>query len=674
MMFTSPMTQLFAVVLSKDRERVTESLLRAGVMQFLQTTELDLGTRDSSLSTLASRDSLSDMADLRRRVEGFLHTIGIVPATPRETDLNPQVEVNLDEEKRRLDEIDGQRESLRERQRALQQEINKLEDLLRQVTLYGIGLEGVTLPNQQSILSVQTGKLPVEQDPQLADALKGLPAMSVALGTEGDVSHHLLISMKRDRDRIESLLRDLQWTEVELPAEILTVHKDLAAELRAKIKTLSEEQKKLQTQVVGLIEKQANRLQLLWVRLRVRELCLRIQGNFQSSSRTVLFVGWLPTGKKQNLEKAIQQASGNRCYTEWVEAGDKGMIGHDIPVQFNNPPWLAPFQMLVSNFGVPQYGTIDPTPFVMPLYLALFGLMFADAGQGLVLMLLGWLGMSHFKHKSSQKGLRCLACLIIWCGASSVLFGVLFGSYFGVAWIKPVWFDFHGVVVGHTVAEAVITEVSDILKITLYLGITVISLGLLFNWVNLVRTKKWMDLVFDKGGVLGGWMYAGGIYTATYMVTHEYKTLPAGGVLFLLLGLPGLLLMLKEPLHYWQHRHDAEEPVRIPMLAMNILMEWIVELLEIFSGYLSNTLSFLRVAGLGIAHVCLMISFFTMAGMTDSVLMKVLILILGNVLVIGLEGLSAGIQALRLNYYEFFTKFFHGTGKLHTPIALNSDA
>jgi len=100
-------------------------------------------------------------------------------------------------------------------------------------------------------------------------------------------------------------------------------------------------------------------------------------------------------------------------------------------------------------------------------------------------------------------------------------------------------------------------------------------------------------------------------------------------------------------------------------------MKWLVELLEIFSGYLSNTLSFMRVAGLGIAHVCLMVSFFALAEMTSG-LWSVLVLIAGNVLVIALEGLSAGIQALRLNYYEFFTKFFHGTGTLYTPISLAS--
>lgn len=672
MMFTTPMTQLFAVVLGKDRERVTEALLRAGVMQFLQTTEWDADSGDS-LQAIESKAPLGDIADLRRRIEGFLHTIGVVPIAPQETDLSQRVTVPLEEESKRLDQIDGQRESIRERQRALQQEILKLEDIQRQIKLYGIGLEGVKLPNQQSILSMQTGKLPAAQGGQLATALKGLPALTLELGVEGDVSHHLLICMKRDRDRIDGILNDLHWNEIELPAELMTVKKDLYAELGTKIEALTEEQKTLQDQVTGMVKQEADRLQTLWTRLRVQELCLRIQGHFQSSARTVLFAGWLPAARKQSLEDTIQQASEDRCYLEWVDAGEEGTMGGDVPVRFSNPKWLGPFQMLVSNFGVPQYGTIDPTPFVMPLYLAMFGLMFADVGQGLVLAVLGAFGVKRFKAQVGKEGLFQLCWLIVWCGASSMLFGALFGSYFGVALFEPLWFNFHHIVEGHGAADAAINDIYDILRITIYFGIAVIGLGLLFNWVNLARTSQWLTLVFDKGGLLGGWMYAGGIYTAAYMVSHEYKGFPGGGTLFLLLGVPALLLLLKEPLHHWQHRHVSTEKTNLFMLGANMGMEWIVELLEIFSGYLSNTLSFMRVAGLGIAHVCLMISFFTLAGMTNSVIMKGMILVLGNVLVIGLEGLSAGIQALRLNYYEFFTKFFHGTGKLHTPITLNSN-
>ncbi|MHC4118364.1 MAG: V-type ATPase 116kDa subunit family protein [Planctomycetota bacterium] len=214
-----------------------------------------------------------------------------------------------------------------------------------------------------------------------------------------------------------------------------------------------------------------------------------------------------------------------------------------------------------------------------------------------------------------------------------------------------------------------VSDVFDILSITIYFGITVIFLGLVFNWINIAREKKWMELVFDKGGILGGWIYAGGIYIASFVVSHNYKEFPPGLVLFLLVGVPSLLLFIKEPYHYF--KHESREEPNLAFVFINFLMEWVVELLEIFSGYLSNTLSFMRVAGLGIAHVCLMISFFTLAGMTTGI-GSIVILILGNILVIGLEGLTAGVQALRLNYYEFFTKFFHGTGKLYTPISLSS--
>ena len=671
MMFTAQMTQLFAVVLAKDKDRVTEALLREGVMQFIRTSEYDI-TESPNLNALEPSVSKGEVADLRKRVEGFLHTIGIVPTTLQETDLSRRKAVDLKKEGQLLDKIEGERGSIRERQRILQQEILRLEDIQRQVKLYGIGLDNVNLPNKDSILSIQTGKLQAAQAGQLATELKGMPALDIDLGLEGDESHHLLITMKRDRDKIDRILEGLHWHPVEVTSEMLSMKKDLFGELATKIEGLRDEQKKLQEQVDGLVEQEADHLQEVWIDLRLEELCQCVQDHFQSSSHTVLFAGWLPTEKKAPLQKAIAEASENRCYLEWTEAGSEEMIGREVPVRFRNPRVLAPFQMLVGNFGIPKYGTIDPTPFVMPLYLAMFGLMFADVGQGLVLAILGALGVKALKGRSGKEGSLQLAWLIIWCGGSSMVFGALFGSYFGYSLLKPLWFDFHGIVAGHGAVDAAINNVYDILLITIYFGIAVISLGLVFNWVNLARMKQWLTLVFDKGGLLGGWMYAGGIYTATFMVTHQYKEYPAGGTLFMLLGLPALLLLLKEPLRLWHHAHNAEEKENIPMLCMNILMEWIVELLEIFSGYLSNTLSFMRVAGLGIAHVSLMISFATLASMADSLVMKGVILILGNMLVIGLEGLSAGIQALRLNYYEFFTKFFHGTGKLHTPIALNS--
>lgn len=668
MMFTTRMVQLFAVVLRKDCERVTEALLREGVMQFISTSEVG----GENLPAVKSEASFADLSELRQRIEGLLHAVGMIPTTPREDDLNARVMVDVDKEKKHLDTIEARRAGIKERQRAIQQEILKIEDIRRQVGLYGIGLPETTLSARHSFLVMQTGKIPVSNKGQLEDGLGALPSLSMELGREGDSLHYFLISMKRDSEQVRKILASAGWNEIELPAELKSVKEDASKELSARLETMTAEQRKLETEAGRIVKEGAGRLQEVWIHLRVSELLYKVQSHFAASSRTVIFTGWLPSSAKERLTKAIERASAGRCYLEWHEVTGTDVVEEDIPVRFNNPKLLEPFQMLVSNFGIPRYGTIDPTPFVMPLYLAMFGLMFADVGQGLVLVLLGGLGALHLRGNDAKQGSYRLSWLVVWCGLSSVFFGLLFGSFFGVILFTPLWFDFHGAVSGHQADGPGRRDVFDILSVAAYFGIAVIALGLLFNWVNLIRARKWMELVFDKGGILGGWIYAGGIYIASYVISHGYKGFPPGMTLFLLVGVPALLLFVKEPYHYLRHVAGQADQRANPIFAiLNFLMEWMVELLEIFSGYLSNTLSFLRVAGLGIAHVCLMISFFTLAEMTSGI-WSLLILVLGNILVIALEGLSAGIQALRLSYYEFFTKFFHGTGKLYTPISLTS--
>ncbi|MHC4626382.1 MAG: V-type ATP synthase subunit I [Planctomycetota bacterium] len=669
MMFTTEMIQLFGVVLARDCEPVTEALLREGVMQFINISELE-GAESDGLSEVKSGVSLAEITDLRKRIEGFLHTAGIVPSPPDEGDLKKHVPVDIARESILLDRMASERDGVRERQRTVQQEILKLGDIKRQVELYGIGLSDVTLPAKHSFISMQIGRLPASNVRQLEEGLRDLPSLNVAMGQEKDMAHHLLISMKRDSKAINKVLARAGWTRVELPGELLSAKKDVFQEISAKLGTLASEQRDIEKKVNEMIKKEEKHLVEVWANLRVTELLQNIQANFKSSSRTVIFTGWLPASKKEKLTRKIKQACEDRCYLEWNEAGSAGIIGDAVPVSFNNPKTLAPFQMLVKNFGVPKYGTIDPTPFVMPLYLAMFGLMFGDVGQGLVLAIAGGLGVHFWKKNQAKEGLYNLAWLIIWCGCSSVLFGVLFGAYFGKDLFPPLWFDYHGIIAGHSTYTSAVNDIFDVLAITIYFGISVIFLGLLFNWINVIRQKKWAELIFDKGGILGGWIYAGGIYIVSYMISQDFKGLPPGALLFFLVGLPALLLLIKEPYHYFKHEASAERS-NLFFAVINFLMEWFVELLEIFSGYLSNTLSFMRVAGLGIAHVCLMISFFTIAGMTSGIA-SIAILILGNMLVICLEGLSAGIQALRLNYYEFFTKFFHGTGQLYTPISLST--
>lgn len=667
-MFTTPMIQLFAVVLERDTDAVTEALLREGVMQFINISEYESGEQEL-LSAMNPKVSLAQLSDLCKRIEGFLLPIGCELTAPLEKDLINRIPVSLEKEKKYLDKLVNERESLRSRQRTIQQEILKLEDIKRQVDLYDLGISDVALHSKHTFITLQIGMIPTVQEKALESGLKDFPSVHLLLNREQDMNHTLIIFMKRDADQIKHVLDSLGWTPVEIPSELKTVKKDISIEFSGKLEKFIAEQKKLEEKGNDLIRKEKEILEKKWLNIRVNELFYKIQTHFKSSSRTVLFSGWLPQSQKERISSIINSACENRCYMEWMNLNK--VQACDIPVQFNNSKLLAPFQMLVSNFGIPQYGTIDPTPFVMISYLTMFGLMFADAGQGALLMILGGLGITFLGKNPEKNSIKTLLSLLIWCGGASVVFGVLFGSYFGMGLFKPIWFDFHGIILGHSSQNGTIKDVYDILAITIFFGISVILVGLLFNWINLIHNKKWFDLLFDKGGLVGGWLYGCGIYTASYMVKSGYKSMPSTSILLLLFCVPAVFLFFKEPLHYMKHANNHNDEKFTIFVLINFMMEWIVTLLEIFSGYLSNTLSFMRVAGLGIAHVCLMISFFTLADMTNGI-MSIFILILGNMLVIGLEGLSAGIQALRLNYYEFFTKFFHGTGKLYSPISLNN--
>ncbi len=371
----------------------------------------------------------------------------------------------------------------------------------------------------------------------------------------------------------------------------------------------------------------------------------------------------------------MSTATSGEVYFEWLQPGEPSSMEQPAaPVKLNNPRFLAPFEMLVENFAIPAYNSIDPTPFVALSYLLMFGLMFSDAGHGLVLILVGLIGNKTVK---STATIHKLFQLIAYCGFSAVVFGVLFGSYFGFTLLEPLWFDYHGIVAGHSSGNEFVTDIYGILKITIYFGIFIIAAGLLFNWINNIRKKRWLHLVFDPTGILGGWLYGSGVYTAFYFVQSDYKALPDSQFLMSMIALPALLFFLKPIIAMMVPSKTSAHTHKFSFFTLvDFIMEWIVEMLEIFSGFLANTLSFMRVAGLGIAHVSLMIAFYEIALMVSPGgqlgVVAYIVLVLGNILVILLEGLSAGIQSLRLNYYEFFSKFFQETGYRYKPISLSS--
>lgn len=667
MIFTEQMQQVVAVVLDHDTDGVTKELLRLGLLHFVRITEVD---RDigPQVEEVTPRVAEAMVTEIRRRIEGFFSMVEDQLPSGADLKVEDLQAVDLEETTKILDSLSASVQTIRDRQSARQQEILRLEDIERQLQLFGSLSEVVEARSQYSYLSIQTGsirKLLIESFDQ---ALSDTPSVKMEIGTQEDQALLLLITMKRDETLTNRILDKFGWTDVHLPRELVGKKDQVQKNLREKLELLKDEQEELKSKVESLIREKRPALEQMWTNLRLNELYARVQSFFSKTSRTVIFSGWLPSSKRPVLAEAIRRVTDGRCYLEWHQPREAEQPA-SVPVQMRNPKFLSPFQMLVTNYSIPEYGTIDPTPLVAVTFLIMFGLMFGDAGHGAVLLVLGLLGS--ILYKGARSAVRNLLHLIAYCGAAAVVAGILFGSYFGMKWFAPLWFDYHGVVAGHG-GGGLVTDIYGVLAITVYFGIAVIALGLVLNWINCVAKSRWFRLFFDKGGLIGGWIYGAGVYAAAYFVRNDYRQLPDSNLLFLLIGIPVLLLTLKPVLEYSFHKPRKPFTFFTPV---DFFMEWIVEILEIFSGYLANTLSFMRVAGLGIAHVSLVIAFFSIADMLSGpsgsyTIGSYLVLVAGNVLIILLEGLSAGIQSLRLNYYEFFSKYFSGSGRAYAPVSL----
>ncbi len=633
--------------------------------------------------------------------------------------------LDLNAAEREIDKLGNEFRKIRDQQKEVQDEILRLQELRRQLPSAS-GRQGgaaagggrgsssgsrISAPQlakgTHSYITVHTGTLPQPQRKEFENEIGKFPSVylpgqggeveegagqtgekSGAAGKPGRTGKpgesepvDFLITLKRDDERVKRLLEKYGWEERQVQEDAEESGAGGPArlpieELDAKLESLRYKQKDLDESLRQTVEDQADSLERTWTGLRLRELMRTIQTYYRRTDRTYLFSGWIPAGKKEEVTKTLMEATEGRCYLEWhsPQKGGDPEVPEQVPVQMKNPPALKPFQSLVENYGIPTYGSIDPTPVVAVFYLAMFALMFGDVGHGLIVMLLGLIG-DRLSRKKGKKTM--LFPLIAYCGGAAIISGALFGSYFGMAWFPPLWFDSHGIVAGHGGGSGSVKTMTDILMITIYFGIAVIATGLIINWINRIRRRDWIGLIWGNGGLLVGWIYAAGTYSAFYFVGRDYRELPPGPALIGLLGIPVLLLGAKPVIEHIRHNRSVPPAQRSSANVLDMVMEWLVELLEIFSGYLSNTLSFMRVAGLGIAHVSLMMAFFQIAEMAASngtfTLWSYLILLLGNALVIGLEGLSAGIQSLRLNYYEFFSKYFAGNGRAYAPISLRSE-
>nr|WP_294678929.1 V-type ATPase 116kDa subunit family protein [uncultured Blautia sp.] len=322
---------------------------------------------------------------------------------------------------------------------------------------------------------------------------------------------------------------------------------------------------------------------------------------------------------------------------------------HQPPTKLKNPKLFKPFEMYVKMYGLPAYGEMDPTWFVAITYSFIFGAMFGDAGQGLVLFL-GGLALYHFKHID-------LAGIVSCAGVFSTFFGVMFGSIFGfediipAVWLRPM---------NNMTTIPFIGKLNTVFIIAIGFGMGIILLCMIFNIINSIRMHDVEKTWFDTNAVAGLVFYGSAVLCIGLFVSGH--SVPGGAVLAVMFGVPLLLIFFKEPLTNLVQKKAEIMPAEKGMF----IVQGIFEMFEVLLSYFSNTLSFVRIGAFAVSHAAMMEVVLMLAG-AESGSPNWVVIVLGNLFVCGMEGLIVGIQVLRLEYYEMFSRFYKGSGRKFEP-------
>lgn len=359
-----------------------------------------------------------------------------------------------------------------------------------------------------------------------------------------------------------------------------------------------------------------------------------------------ILCGWMPENEAIKLQEEIENDENLFCIFE----EDHNNIYSTPPTKLKNPKLVRPFEMFTRMYGLPNYKEFDPTLLIAITYSFIFGVMFGDVGQGLLLLVGG--ALLYRKKKMSLAA--CISC----CGVFSTFFGFMFGSIFGFEdVIQPIWLR---------PMEAMTTlpfigQLNTVFVVAIAFGMFLILLSMVLHIINYIRMHDKESAFFDANGIAGLVFYGAIVVEIILFMTGH--TGFGTAVAIIMFGLPLLCIAFKEPLGKLVEKKADALPKNIGMFFVTTFFE----LFEVLLSYFSNTLSFVRIGAFAVSHAAMMEVVLMLAG-AESGSINWIVVVLGNLFVCGLEGLIVGIQVLRLEYYELFSRYYKGDGREFKPM------
>lgn len=466
----------------------------------------------------------------------------------------------------------------------------------------------------------------------LADSLDGLLTWQQA-SSDRSLRYLLVMCHGSVKERALSALRDLGFSTVSFRGMTGTAKENDKA-LAENLAALEKERQEIEQRIAGLGGKRETLLEAsdrAAIALRREEAKSRLVG----TDKVFLLEGWLPADRCAALEKALKPFT---CAIETREPTEDEYP--QVPVQLKNNKLTRPLNMVTEMYSLPAYGTLDPNPLMAPFFILFYGIMMADMGYGLLMMIASVIISKKYRPKGTSGELFSLLGL---CGISTFIMGALTGGFFGDFLTQLVAIVSPGTVFALPKLFDPLDDLTMILIGSMALGMVQIVTGMAISLIEKCKRKKFLDAFFEE---ITWWIVFIGI---------ALLALGKGAAVLYV----GCALVLLGPL--------------VQGKGWGKLTGVFGSLYNHVTGYFGDILSYTRLMALMLAGSVIAQVFNMLAAMPGNVIAFIIISMLGNAMNFGLNLLGCYVHDLRLQCLEFFNKFYVDGGKPFRPMTLDTE-
>ena len=466
----------------------------------------------------------------------------------------------------------------------------------------------------------------------LADSLDRLLTWQQA-SSDRSLRYLLVMCHGSVKERALSALRDLGFSTVSFRGMTGTAKENDKA-LAENLAALEKERQEIEQRIAGLGGKREALLEAsdrAAIALRREEAKSRLVG----TDKVFLLEGWLPADRCAALEKALKPFT---CAIETREPTEDEYP--QVPVQLKNNKLTRPLNMVTEMYSLPAYGTLDPNPLMAPFFILFYGIMMADMGYGLLMMIASVIISKKYRPKGTSGELFSLLGL---CGISTFIMGALTGGFFGDFLTQLVAIVSTGTVFALPKLFDPLDDLTMILIGSMALGMVQIVTGMAISLIEKCKRKKFLDAFFEE---ITWWIVFVGI---------ALLALGKGAAVLYV----GCALVLLGPI--------------VQGKGWGKLTGVFGSLYNHVTGYFGDILSYTRLMALMLAGSVIAQVFNMLAAMPGNVIAFIIISMLGNAMNFGLNLLGCYVHDLRLQCLEFFNKFYVDGGKPFRPMTLDTE-